>query len=126
MGRTNPAEAGLGAGGNVVRLRGKVSTAAEERELPSGTRILTFRVSVAREPSPMTEGSRQTADWVDCTAWGAKVRRTVAGWRLGDIVEVDGALRRRFNRGGEGTSTRLDVEVLAGRLLNRAPVRDET
>jgi single-strand DNA-binding protein len=108
--------------GNVVRLRGKVSTAPEERELPSGTSIVTLRLSVPREVSPMTEGSRQTADWVDCAAWGRKVRRTASGWRAGDLVEIEGALRRRFYRGGSGTATRLEVEVLSGRLVSRAEV----
>ena len=85
--------------GNRVRLRGKVSTPPEERSLPSGTTIVTLRLSVPRDLSPMTEGSRQSADWVDCSAWGRKVRRTTSGWRAGDLVEVEGALRRRFYRG---------------------------
>jgi single-strand DNA-binding protein len=106
--------------GNLVRLRGKVSTAPEERELPSGTTIVTLRLSVPRETSPMTEGSRQTADWVDCAAWGRKPRRTVSGWRAGDQVELEGALRRRFYRGASGTATRLEVEVLSGRVVARA------
>jgi single-strand DNA-binding protein len=105
---------------NVVRLRGKVSTAPEERELPSGTRIVTLRLSIGRQPSPMTSGSRQTTDWVDCSAWGGKVRRTVTGWQTGDVVEVEGALRRRFSRSEAGTSTRLEVEVLGARRLRRA------
>ena len=105
---------------NQVRLRGKVSTPPEERELPSGTSIVTLRLSVPRETSPMTEGSRQTSDWVDCAAWGRKVRRTVSGWRAGDLVEVEGALRRRFYRGEAGTATRLEVELLSGRVLSRA------
>ena len=47
----------------------------------------------------------------------------VSGWRAGDVVEVEGALRRRFQRGGAGTSTRLEVEVLSGRLVS-APSAD--
>lgn len=107
---------------NLVRLRGRISTAPEERQLPSGTSIVTLRLSVAREPSPMTKGSRQTSDWVDCSAWGAKIRRTVLRWRAGDLVEIEGALRRRFYRGASGTATRLEVEVLSGRLVSRAEV----
>jgi single-strand DNA-binding protein len=108
---------------NEVRLRGRISTAPEERALPSGTLIVTFRVSVTREASPMTSGSKQSSDWVDCTAWGAKARRAASRWRAGDVVEVEGALRRRFQRGAAGTSTRLEVEVLAGRLVRRAEPR---
>lgn len=108
---------------NTVRLRGKVSTPPEERALPSGASIVTLRLSVPRDTSPMTEGSRQTADWVDCAAWGRRVRRTVSGWRAGDVVEVEGALRRRFYRGASGTATRLEVELLSGRLVSRAEVK---
>jgi len=104
---------------NVVRLRGKVTTAPEERELPSGARVVGVRLSVAREATPMTTGSRQTTDWVDCSAWGARVRRTVRSWQPGDVVELEGALRRRFTRAATGTATRLEVEVLSARRLVR-------
>ena len=125
MARKSNDESSSGSGEvatNVVRLRGRVSTAAEERELPSGTTIATVRLSVERHPTPMTSGSRQRHDWVDCAAWGGRARRTVAGWRAGDVVEVEGALRRRFYRGGGVTSTRLEVEVLSARTVARAPV----
>jgi hypothetical protein len=35
-------------------------------------------------------------------------------------VEVEGSLRRRFQRGASGTSTRLEVEMLSGRVVARA------
>lgn len=105
---------------NLVRLRGRVSTAPEERALPSGTLIVTLRISVRRESSPMTRGSRQSSDWVDCVAWGARSRMSASRWGIGDVVQVEGALRRRFLRGDGATSTRLEVEVLRGRLLFRA------
>jgi single-strand DNA-binding protein len=111
---------------NEVRLRGRVSTAPEERTLPSGTLIVTFRVSVTRESSPMTNGSRQTADWVDCTAWGSRARRVASRWHEGDVVEVEGCLRRRFQRGATGTSTRLEVEMLSGRLVARTEPRQRS
>ena len=136
MGRKkDEARAGTGASGDVkaaatnrVVLRGRVSTAAAERELPSGTTIVTVRLSVEREATPMTTGSRQGHDWVDCSAWGGRSRRTVAGWRAGDVVEVEGALRRRFYRAGGATSTRLEVEILAARTLVRgaAAARDRS
>ena len=117
---TRESEPAVDGAANVVTLRGRVSAAPVARDLPSGTSIVMVRLSVPRDPTPMTRGSRQTSDWVDCTAWGAKTRRTVSGWRVGDVVEVEGALRRRFYRGGESPSTRLDVEVLAGRMVARA------
>jgi len=118
MSSTEPAA--LTATVNEVTLRGRVSTAPGVRELPSGTCIVALRISVARTPSPMTKGSKQGSDWVDCVAWGARQRRRVCTWRLGDVVEVRGALRRRFYRGGAGTAMRLEVEVLDGRMVRRA------
>ena len=112
------------AGANAVALRGRVSSAPNERELPSGDVIVTFRLVVGRDPSPMTKTmtktSKQSSDWVDCVAWGGRVKRSVTTWRVGDFVEVEGALRRRFYRVEARTSTRVEVEVLTGRLVERA------
>jgi single-strand DNA-binding protein len=104
---------------NAVELRGRVTSAPVERELPSGAVIATFRVAVPRARTPMTAGSGQSSDWVDCVAWSARSRRSVAGWLVGDQVEVGGALRRRFYRAGEGSSTRLEVEVLTARRARK-------
>jgi len=106
---------------NAVSLAGRVSSTPIERELPSGDRVVTFRLVVARERSPMTAKSKQVSDWVDCAAWGGRVRRSVASWRVHDRVEIEGALRRRFFKDGGGASTRLEVEVLTGRRVERAP-----
>jgi single-strand DNA-binding protein len=106
---------------NVVELRGRVSSAPTERELPSGATITTVRVSVPRARTPMTAGSAQTSDWFDCVAWTARNRRTVGSWLVGDQVELTGALRRRFFRSGDAATTRLEVEV---RTARRARARD--
>lgn len=105
---------------NTVLLTGRVSSQPLERELPSGDRVVTFRLVMARDRTPMTAGSRQVSDWVDCGAWAGRVRRSVATWRVGDRVEVEGALRRRFFREGGGATSRLEVEVLGGRRVERA------
>jgi single-strand DNA-binding protein len=100
---------------NTVRLRGRVSSAPVERELPSGVVITTFRVTVPRARTAMTSGSTQLSDWMDCVAWTGRVRRNVAMWAVDDQVEVGGALRRRFFRAGQGSSTRVELEVLSAR-----------
>lgn len=99
---------------NEVRLEGRVTTAPEEREMPSGDVITTFRISVPRGRTPMNRPAPKGVDWVDCVAAGARCRRSVAGWAVGDEVEVSGVLRRRFFRVAEGSGapTRLEVEVL--------------
>lgn len=105
---------------NCVSLRGRVSSSPIERELPSGDVIVTLRVVMVRERSPMSTKSKQGSDWVDCVAWGGRVKRSVARWQVGDVVEIEGALRRRFFRMEARTSTRVEVEVLGGRLVERA------
>ena len=78
------------AADNTVALRGRVSSAPLQRELPSGAVISTFRVSVPRARTPMTAGSSQRSDWMDCVAWSARTRRAVATWQVGDEVELEG------------------------------------
>lgn len=105
---------------NEVSLRGRLSSEPQLRELPSGDEVLTFRVVVRRErSSPMTRGSRQVSDWVDCAAWGARARSRASAWHAGDEVELRGALRRRFYRTPAGAATRLEVEMLSGKRLRR-------
>ena len=103
---------------NEVRLVGRVSQAPEERILPSGDVLWTFRVVVPRVPT--RPGSRQTVDALECAVWGGRVRRSVATWAEGDLVEVSGSLRRRFFRAGGAAASRVEVEVSAGKVIRRA------
>lgn len=106
---------------NEVVLVGRVAAAAEERELPSGDLLVTFRLVVDR-PAPVRPGSGRgvAVDTLDCAAWGAGVRRTAKALLPGDVVEVQGALRRRFWRAGAAPASRTEVEVGALRRLARA------
>ncbi|HYH34373.1 MAG TPA: single-stranded DNA-binding protein [Nocardioides sp.] len=105
-----------GRPGNQVQLCGRVSGDPEERELPSGDRMWSFRVVVPRE----RPRGRQTVDVLDCAVWSGRARRTVARWCDGDQVEVAGELRRRFFRSGGATASRVEVEVTSARLIRRA------
>lgn len=108
---------------NEVSLVGRISGAPDERELPSGDRLVLFRVVVDRPPRrPAPAGVRlATIDTLDCVAWKAGARRTARGLQPGDVVEVTGALRRRFFRSGSGATSRTEVEVGCVRRLRRAP-----
>ena len=108
------------AAANSVRLRGRVTSGPEERELPSGTRIVTFRISVRRASTVMTRGSRQQADWVDCSAWTVAMRRRTSRWQVGDTVEVEGSLRRRFRGGPGGSGSTVEIEVSGARRVDQA------
>ncbi|GAA4759938.1 hypothetical protein GCM10023350_52640 [Nocardioides endophyticus] len=101
---------------NEVRLVGRVSQAPEERVLPSGDVLWTFRVVV---PRPASSG-RSTVDAIECAAWSSRARRSVASWRSGDVVEVAGAVRRRFFRTAGGAASRVEVEVSRGKVIRRA------
>ena len=103
---------------NEVRLVGRVSQPPEERVLPSGDSLWSFRVVVPRPDDPAR--SRHQVDAVDCCVWTGRVRRSVASWRVDDVVEVRGSVRRRFFRTAHGAASRFEVEVAAGRLIRRA------
>lgn len=106
---------------NEVVLVGRVSGEPETRELPSGDTLVSWRVVVDRPaPRRRPEGRKPpTIDTVDCVGWTAAVRRTARGLSDGDVVAVEGALRRRFWRGGAGMRSRTEVEVEALRRLRR-------
>jgi single-strand DNA-binding protein len=106
-----------GAHRNLVELVGRLSGAPLERELPSGDRLVTFRLVVERPPASGTAAaSRQRVDTIDCVAWTARVRRSARAWPDGCVLEVGGSLRRRFRRSPAGTVSRVEVEVSRARL----------
>lgn len=123
--RSTTAETTTGDGSesqhSAVTLRGRVTAAPQERELPSGAALVTFRLSVRRGATPLGRGSRQTSDWVDCVAAAARIRRAASTWSVGDEVEVAGVLRRRFYRTSSGGGgSRLEVEALQARRVRKA------
>lgn len=106
---------------NDVVLAGRLSAPPEERALPSGDVLVSFRVVVGRPPETRTRSRAPAIDTIDCVAWTAGLRRTVLAWTAGDSVEITGALRRRFWRAGGGAASRTEVEVLRARRLAKAP-----
>ena len=113
---TDPID-GVSLAVNEVRLVGRLSQDPEERVLPSGDSVWTFRLVVAR---PAGGKSRQSVDTLECAVWGGRVRKSAASWAAGDVVEVAGALRRRFFSTGAGRASRVEVEVASGRMVRRA------
>jgi single-strand DNA-binding protein len=95
-------------GHNVVSLVGRVSGEVAERELPSGDHLSTFRLVVPRaEP---TQG-RAVVDTVDIACWSGRTRRVAGRLGEGNVVAVEGALRRRFFATGAGRASRYEVEA---------------
>lgn len=109
---------------NDVALRGRLAAVPEVRELPSGDEVATFRLVVGRDPRDgpaRADGKRPpSVDTLDCSAWRSPTRRKVARWQPGDVVEVEGCLRRRFYRAGGASLSRWDVLVRSARRVMRA------
>jgi single-strand DNA-binding protein len=108
---------------NSVVLIGRMAGAAADRTLPSGDVLVSWRV-VVRRPAPARplpdKVRATTVDTIDCASWRADVRRAAAGWSTGDLVRIEGSLRRRFWRTATGTASRCEVEVTRARRLARA------
>jgi single-strand DNA-binding protein len=105
---------------NEVRIRGRLAAASVERILPSGDVVAMVRLVVDR---PLVRGARPTAarvDTLDCAIFKADLRRRVARWEPGDILEVEGSLRRRFFRAAGGAASRYEVEVAVLTRVARA------
>lgn len=102
---------------NEVRLVGRISIDAQERELPSGDRMAQLRVVVPRA----ADAGPGRVDTIDVACWSARTRRSARGLKAQDTVEVVGALRRRFFRTGTVTVSRYEVEALTLKRLRPAP-----
>ncbi|WP_374454924.1 single-stranded DNA-binding protein [Nocardioides sp.] len=109
-------------GANDVRLVGRVTGEPSALELPSGDVLVTFRISVPRNGrAGPRQGRAQGVDSVPCTVWSPRLRRSVLGWRAGDVVEVSGAVRCRFFQAGGATRSRVEVEASSARIIRRSP-----
>ena len=105
---------------NEVRLVGRLAADPRLRELPSGDTVWNLRVVVERAVPPGKEKPRQRVDSLECAVWSGRLKKQVEKWEAGHIVEVSGALRRRFFRAGGATASRVEVELTGGRIIRRA------
>ena len=89
---------------NDLLLRGRVSAEAVEKELPSGDKVVEFRLIVSRQ-------RRDGVDTLDIGAWSAKSRRIAMSLKPDEWIEVSRAVHRRFWRGASGLASRWQVEA---------------
>ena len=90
---------------NEVLLRGRVSQEALEKQLPSGDKVVEFRLIVSRD--------RQSGvDTLDIAAWSAKSRRSALSLVADEWVEISGSIHRRFWSGPAGLASRWQVEAV--------------
>ena len=87
---------------NDVLLRGRVSAVARSKELPSGDKVVEFRLIVTRE-------ERQGVDTLDIAAWSAKSRKLALALQPDEWVEISGSIHRRFWQSPAGVASRWQV-----------------
>jgi single-strand DNA-binding protein len=89
---------------NDLLLRGRVSAQAVEKELPSGDKVVEFRLIVSRI-------ERGGVDTLDIAAWSSKMRRSALTLKEGEWIEISGSIHRRFWSGPTGVASRWQVEA---------------
>lgn len=90
---------------NDVLVRGRVSSTAVEKELPSGDKVCEFRIVISR-------ATREGVDTLDIAVWKAALRRTAKAFDIDDWVEVTGSIRRRFWKTPSGLASRWQIEAI--------------
>ncbi len=93
---------------NEVKLRGRVSSTALEKVLPSGDKVVEFRIVVDRN---LGKSKKREVDTLDVAAWTSSSRRKAASLKENVWVEVHGAVRRRFWQAPSGLASRWQVEA---------------
>jgi single-strand DNA-binding protein len=89
---------------NDVLLRGRVSAPATMKELPSGDKVVEFRLIVSRS-------EREGVDTLDIAAWSAKMRKVALSLAPDEWIEVSGSIHRRFWQSPSGVASRWQIEA---------------
>ena len=93
---------------NEVFLVGRVTSLAVEKVLPSGDKVVEFRVVIGRAKS---RGAKKEVDSLDIAAWSAVARKAALSVKIDSWVQVTGSVRRRFWRAPSGLASRWQVEA---------------
>ena len=105
---------------NEVYLVGRVTSLAIEKELPSGDKVVEFRVVIGRAKStsstsstrsPKSRTGKKEVDSLDIAAWSSKTRKAALSLKVDTWVEIHGAVRRRFWQAPSGLASRWQVEA---------------
>lgn len=111
---------------NEVHLVGRLSAPPVVKHLPSGAEVVQLRVVIDRPAAPRRpkvaggENRSPTVDTIDIACWTPESRRRALSCTGVEVVDVSGALRRRFWRGPAGVASRYEVEVGTLRVIKRA------
>ncbi|MFD0776975.1 single-stranded DNA-binding protein, partial [Streptomonospora algeriensis] len=104
---------------NEVVVAGRITAEPYVRELASGDRLTTWRISIARAPAQ--QRPNQSADPITCVSFHKAVEERTRQWRLGDVVQVSGVLRRRFWRSPKGSASVVEIEARTVQRISRCP-----
>jgi len=89
---------------NDLLLRGRVSAPATVKELPSGDKVVEFRLIVSRI-------DRDGVDTLDIAAWSGKSRKMALSLKSDEWIEVSGSVHRRFWQSPAGLASRWQIEA---------------
>ena len=89
---------------NDLLLRGRVSAPATVKELPSGDKVVEFRLIISRL-------DRDGVDTLDIAAWSGKSRKTALSLKSDEWIEVSGSVHRRFWQSPSGLASRWQIEA---------------
>ena len=90
---------------NDLLLRGRVSAPATVKELPSGDKVVEFRLILSRI-------DRDGVDTLDIAAWSAKTRKTALSLKSDEWIEISGSVHRRFWQSPAGLASRWQIEAV--------------
>ena len=99
---------------NEVYLVGEVITVPEERTFADGRDVVTFRLDVRADSE-----SGAIRDSFDITVANGRGRKTALAWDVGDTVEIEGVVRRKFHRVGPGSRAFVVIEAARAKRLRR-------
>ncbi|WP_306371258.1 single-stranded DNA-binding protein [Nocardiopsis sp. CC223A] len=103
---------------NEVLLVGRITAEPVFRKMANGNRLASWRMCMAR---PAREGvSGRRSDAVYCVGFDSGLHPDLEEWRLGDVVRVTGALRRRFWHGRPEERSTCEVEARTVALVRRS------
>jgi single-strand DNA-binding protein len=94
---------------NKVSLVGRLSGEVKEKILPSGSKVVEFRLIIEREKD--LSGSKQLVDTIDIATWSAVGRKSALKLNENAWISVSGAIRRRFWQSPTGLASRWQVEA---------------
>ena len=99
---------------NEVYLVGEVSTAPEERTLSDGRGVMTFRLEVRADSE-----TGPIRDSFDITIADGRTRKAARAWEVGNLIEIEGVVRRKFYKAGAASKPFTVIEAASAKRLRR-------